>query len=189
MIAIQDDYLTKNTFEELQRHVLEAEFLTYKAGDKEFLAIPPPKFMENLLVAEGHDIILSFIRKAHKDFDTEPRIHADGIINGSRASLASVLYINQSEGVTPNGTAFYDHFIYGKSLPERTNPKEFDILLTEDSNDLSKWKETDRIMARPNRLAIYNANYFHAKWPNRIDEGERTVLVTFYTKKQKDHDR
>lgn len=182
MIAVQDNFLPTDVFTELQQHCLNSDFDTIKAGDKEFLTIPTPKNIVPYLHAEGHDIILSFVRKAHKDFDTSPRVHADGIINRHRTTLASVLYINPSEGVTPNGTAFYEHQKWGRTAPNEINETEFDRLLTEDANDPEKWRETDRITAVPNRLLLYDANYFHAKWPNKIEQGERIVMVTFYAK-------
>lgn len=135
-----------------------------------------------MLQVEGHEMILSFIRKAYKGFDNEIRIHADNIISGSKTSLAAVLYINDPDGVTPNGTSFWKHTDYGYQLPENISNEEFDRLITEDSNNLSKWSKTDFISAIPNRLLLYNSNYFHSKYPAEIEAGERIVAVAFYKK-------
>src|SRR5690606_14328916 len=116
----------------------------------------------------------------HRNFDTDFRIHADGIIMNEKTDLASVLYISESN--TPNGTAFWQHHKHGKSLPADVTEQEFNRLLTEDSNDLSKWKQIGFVQNVPNRLLTYNANHFHSKFPSLIDSGERIVLVTFYKK-------
>ena len=97
------------------------------------------------------------------------------------AFLSSVLYINDEEDVTPNGTAFYKHHKYGYELPE-VSEQEFNRMILEDAKDPSKWTKTDTISAKPNRFLLYQANYFHSKFPAHIVQGERQVLVTFYKK-------
>jgi hypothetical protein len=96
--------------------------------------------------------------------------------------LASVLYINDSTGVTPNGTAFWEHHKHGYEAPKDVSPEEFDRLILEDSNQNENFTMTDKIMARPNRLLVYNAQFFHSKWPFQINQGERIVCATFYKK-------
>ena len=181
MGVVIDDYLPREEFKELQEFCKDTEFQIFPAGDKSFLAILTPESLLERLEINGHNIIFSFIRKAHKDFDTDLRIHADGIIMGKKTSAASVLYIND-DNITENGTAFYDHYIHGHKLPEGFTEEEFDRLLSEDSNDGSKWQLTAKIEAKPNRMLVYNSNHFHAKYPQVIEEGERIVCVTFYEK-------
>ena len=94
--------------------------------------------------------------------------------------MACVFYINKQDGVTDNGTCFYEHTKYGIKLPENCSDQEFDDLIVNDSNDESKWKRLDYISSRPNRLLMYDSNYFHSKYPKKIEEGVRIVLVCFY---------
>ncbi len=182
MIFVQDNYLPTEVFKQLQDYCLNNKFEIVKVGEKEFSVLEPPKDILNYFQAEGYELIFSFIRSAHKDFDTDYRIHADNIIQGRKTKMASVLYINNDD-VSPNGTAFYKHHKHGLMLPESCTEEEFDRLLEEDTNDLSKWEEMGYIRAVPNRLLMYDANYFHAKHPNKIEKGIRVVLVLFYAEK------
>lgn len=182
MIRVLDNYYPKEVFEYLQHYCDTKPFQMVKAGDKEFCSLPAPEKFEKYTDITGYHTVLSFIRKAYKGFDNEWRIHADNIINGHKIDVATVLYINENEGVTENGTSFWRHKIHGFELNKNIDNKEFDRILTEDSNDLSKWNQTDFISARPNRLLAYDANLFHSKYPQEIEEGERIVMVNFYSK-------
>jgi|GEM_PF-1389964 len=183
MIQIIDDFLTNEQFRGLQEYC-EQPFRIEGAGTKdqrkEFLILDTPEWIKPELELEGHEVIFSFIRKAHKDFDIDPRIHSDGIIMDKYTDVASVLYINESEGVTPNGTMFFDHDQYGDRLPKDADGDLYNKMLKE-SNTTSHWTPTDKVYSKPNRMLSYPANYFHSKFPARIVKGERVVLVTFYT--------
>lgn len=181
MISIHDNFFEHRTFKVLQQYC-KNEFFIKKAGEKEFLVLPTPENLYPFLEIADHRIILSFIRKAHKDFDTDHRIHCDGTIEGEKTSLASVLYINEKKGVPENGTMFWEHHKWAHRLPSAVGEKEFDRLLLEDANDLSKWEKRDVVHARPNRFLVYDSSLFHSKWPSKIEEGERIILVTFYAK-------
>ena len=180
MIIVQDNYLDKEDFEWLQDYCDKTEFQYINGGDKEFLAINTPERILEHLEIVGYDIIFSFIRKAHKDFDNDHRIHSDGIILGHYTHMASVIYLNDEDGVTPNGTMFYEHEEHGKGLPENVSPEVYDKVLG-DSNKIGMFEERDRIYSKPNRALNYDASLFHAKFPKVIEKGERIVLVTFYT--------
>jgi len=182
MIQITNNFLPSNIFNWLQTYTAVNQFEIIKAGDKEFCTLPTPKDLLDQLQIPGHEIILTFIRKAYPGFDNTWRIHADNLIQGHKAALASVLYININEGVTPNGTAFWSHPLYGERLPDDVSPQEFDRLLTEESNNVDLWEKGAFVPAQPNRLLVYDAQRFHSKFPNEITKGERTVLVTFYKK-------
>ncbi|CAL2094763.1 DUF6445 family protein [Tenacibaculum sp. 190524A02b] len=181
MILIQDNFLPKPVFNELQNYCLNNDFKIVKTHDKDFSVLKTPEKIIPYLRAEGYQIIFSFIRQANKTIDTEYRIHADNIINGEKTAMASVLYINEGN-ITPNGTAFYKHSKHGYLLPSNCTEEEFDRLLVEDSNDTSKWEKSDHIKAKPNRLLMYNSNLFHSKVPDKIEKGNRIVLATFYKK-------
>lgn len=182
MIHVQDNFLPINIFSSLQKYCEDNPFEIVTVGEKKFSVLPTPDEVDPIIQIPGHKIILSFIRNAHKDFDTLPRIHADNIINGKKTSLARVIYLNDPHGVTPNGTSFYKHEKYGPELPDNISFQVFNDVLIKDSNNLSKWTPTDFIYSYPNRSVLYNSNYFHSKFPYKIEKGTRIVLVVFYTK-------
>ena len=183
MIIIEDNFLSEEDFKNLQDYCKQL-FRVERAGAgdqwKEFLVLDTPPAILEQLELEGHEVIFSFIRKAHADFDTDPRIHSDGIIMNKYVDVASVLYINDKEGVPRNGTAFYDHAFFGEKLPKDVKPELYNDVLR-DSNVTGIWQQTDKVYAKPNRLLSYPANYFHGKFPAKIETGERIVLVTFYS--------
>lgn len=181
-MTVINNFLPKNIFEKLQKHCNETPFQIVQIGDKEFSVLNVPDYLFDLIKIDNHEIVLAFIRSAYSGFDNENRIHADNIINGSKIDLASVLYINETNGVTPNGTCFYSHVKHGKELKENVSEEEFNRLLTEDSNNDSKWIKEECVSAYPNRLLKYNAQFFHAKYPKEIMQGIRIVLVCFYKK-------
>jgi hypothetical protein len=182
MISIFNNYLPEQLFNELQRYCNDNEFQIVKAGEKEFSVLEVPQDIIPYLQLAGHSIILTFIRSAYKGFDDTQRHHADNIIEGQKTAMASVLYINQKEGVTPNGTLFLNHILYGSELTEGVSNEVFDDIIENDSMDESCWTENARVYSKPNRLVTYSANQFHGKFPNEIEEGVRQVLVIFYKK-------
>lgn len=183
MIHVQDKFLPEKIFKELQEYTNSNSFDKITAGDKEFSVLATPNEILQLLEVDSKEIIISFIRSAYLGFDDELRIHADNIIMGEKSERASVLYINDTDEVTENGTAFWCHNNYGIKLPKDISDKDFDLLLQNDSNDLEKWKQIGFIASVPNRLLTYDSNYFHSKYPNEIKKGVRYVLVTFYKNK------
>lgn len=177
MINVIDNFLPQDVFEKLQDYCYTNEFTIVDVEGKKFSALNTPDFVKEYL---GNGLILSFIRKAYNGFDEDLNIHADNEVYFEKSSMAFVLYINKPEGVTENGTCFYEHNIHGIELPKDCSNEEFDRLIIKDSNDESKWKRLDYISSRPNRLLTYSSNYFHSKYPDKIEEGERIVLVCFY---------
>lgn len=177
-MIVYDNYLRGGDFNEILDLVSTDEFIEIGGEDKKFLAIITPEEIKELVEIPGHETVFSFIRKAHKDFDTDPRIHADGIILNENVDVASVLYITTSG--TTNGTAFYSHRHYGQHMPADISEEEFNRLLIEDSNDPSKWEMVELVLNRPNRLLVYDAKAFHSKHPPVIENGERVVMATFY---------
>lgn len=181
-MKIIDNFLPENSFKQLQNYCNENDFKIVDAGGKLFSILETPVEMFGFLHEENHDLVLTFIREAYDGFDNTPRIHADNIIAGRKTALAKVLYINNPNSASENGTAFWKHHQYGVELPEDVTNEEFDRLLLEDSNNLELWKQTDFVEAKPNRLLTYNSNQFHSKWPANIAQGRRVVLVAFYAK-------
>lgn len=183
MITIQDNFLPEQVFRDLQDYANNVPFQLVKAGEKEFSVLETPRVLLDLLQIKGHFIVLTFIREAHAGFDNIERIHADGIIQNYKTSFARVLYLNEEDELEPHGTCFYDHHIHGQFLSEDATEEEFNRLIVEDSNEPAKWKMTDKVIGRPNRLLTYRSNLFHAKWPAKIEKGNRKVLVVFYADK------
>lgn len=180
MKEVKDAFLPKEIFQELQDYCKKEEFQIVQAGDKSFSVLDVPENVKPFLEIEGHELVLSFIRNAYSDFDNEWRIHADNIIMNERVTLASVLYINDPLGVSENGTSFYEHHLHGKELSECVSEEEYNRLILEDSNDVEKWLETDYVKSKPNRLLKYSARLFHSKSPNKIKEGKRVIMASFY---------
>jgi hypothetical protein len=77
-----------------------------------------------------------------------------------------------------NGTAFWKHKNYGE-IYNGKDSEEFDKLLKNDSNDISKWQLKSVIGHKENRLISYPCNYFHSKYPNEFINS-RKVFVMFY---------
>lgn len=182
MVQIHNNFLPEDVFHRLQAYSEQADFKTITVGEKDFSILTTPEEVIPFLEVPGHELFLSFLRRANNDIDTELRIHADNVIEGSKTSLASVLYVNKPHLTSYNGTFFWKHEKYGVELPENVTNEEFDRLIIEDSNDLDKWKPTDKVVSAPNKLLIYNSNLFHSKMPKQIKRGERVVLVSFYRK-------
>ena len=182
MISVVDNFLPEDEFKSLQEYCDNNLFEIVNFPGKSFSVLTPPSSVYNYLNIDGYEVILSFVRSAYKGFDDDLRIHADNIVQGKKIDVASVLYINDEDGVTPNGTAFWEHYIYGRSLPIDCTDEEFNNVIEVDANNRSAWIFKDYISSRPNRMLTYDANYFHSKHPAEITEGIRKVLVTFYTK-------
>jgi hypothetical protein len=182
-MTVINNFLPKIVFFDLQKFCKENKFEIIKLGDKEFSILQTPQELIPFFQIDGYELILTFIRSAYKGFDNDYRIHADNIMLGQKTALASVLYINEQLGTTPNGTCFYNHKTHGRELTEEVTNEEFDRLLLEDANNPSKWEKTDIVTSYPNRLLKYNSQAFHSKYPAEIIDGCRIVLVCFYAKK------
>lgn len=156
MINITDNFLPQEVFNRLQQYCNENEFQIVDAGEKQFSVLSVPEDLLNFFKFDGLELCFSFIRSAYNGFDEDIRIHADNIIQGNKTNYACVLYINNAEGVTENGTAFYKHKELGYKLPDDCTNEEFDRLILEDANDESKWEKLDYISSRPNRLLMYD---------------------------------
>ncbi len=182
MYEVKDNFLPKEVFLELQDYCNSNNFNIITAGDKQFSVLEVPETIKPYLEKEGYRVILSFIRSAWNDFDNDIRIHCDWDIMNQRTALASVLYINDPKGVSENGTAFYSHHIHGNSLSDNAKEEEYNRLILEDSNNESKWEQTDYVKSKPNRLLSYKSSLFHSKFPKQIKNGIRIVCVVFYKK-------
>ena len=182
MVYIKDNFLPENVFHSLVNY--SHDFEEVKTPGKSFFVKEIPgdltKYITNKLEAiEGKKIknILSFLREAKEKQDDDWRIHNDSIIEGEQPDRAIVLYVKSSEAEL-NGTAFWEHKDY-KFNYIKSNNEEFDRMLTEDSNDTTKWKLNSVIGHRDNRLLSYPSEYFHSKYPNKF-KNQRVVLIMFY---------
>lgn len=177
-ITVQDNFLSSEDFLELKKYTEDNEFFLVSTGEKSFLVLYTPDWVEKKLHIPMHEMVLTFIRKAHRDFDTLPRIHADNIINGKRVSMARVMYIDLPTSHS-TGTAFWNHHVHGEYLPEDVTEEEFNRLIVEDANDLHRWEYLSEVEGIPNRLLTYPGNKFHSKTPPIVEQ-DRVVLVAFY---------
>jgi hypothetical protein len=183
MIYIKDDFLDNNLIELLNTN--KDEFQEIKTPGKSFWVKEAPLMIMQVIKLEiedleGHRIepILGFMREAKEGQDQDWRIHNDSIIEGQQPDRAAVLYVSDDqERMAINGTAFWDHNIHGNAF--EGTPEEYDRLLVEDSNDVTKWSLKSIIGHKKNRLISYPCNYFHSKYPNEFVDS-RVVFVMFY---------
>ncbi len=182
MIYIVDDFLPKNLFKELLTYC--DEFEEFKTPGKSFWIKELPDdfvdfFKNKIEKVEGRKIknILCFLREAKKNQDNNWRIHNDTIINNKKPDRAIVYYIEANEKQL-NGTAFWNHETYGDKYIQ-SDSVEFNRMLTEDAEDVSKWSLSSVVGYKPNRLLSYPCEYFHSKYPKEY-KNQRIVLVMFY---------
>ena len=188
MIYIIDDFLDKELLNRVTNSLKDFKKVITK--EKDFWVITPSdKFInymaKRLSYEEGADIenILCFFREAKKDQDNDWRIHNDSIINNKQPDRALVLYLSENNMEELNGTAFWEHKKYGDKFSNTESVEEFNRMLKEDANDLSKWNLKTVIGHKKNRLISYSCEYFHSKYPNEFLES-RKVLVMFYKSSQ-----
>ena len=185
MIYIIDDFLDEDVLKTIEKEIEENKFKERKFPDKSFWIQEANPYLVKYILTKleiEEDTFLestsAFFREAKGDQDNDWRVHCDFGPNTAEANRACVLYINQNITDDLNGTAFWDHKKHGHTL-EYGNLKEYNRILLEDSEDLSKWKLQSVIGSKKNRLLSYPTNYFHSKYPNEFKES-RVVFVMFY---------
>ncbi len=181
MIKTIDNHLPPLALSDLKNYISENEFQEQKVDDRIFSVMPLPRYLLEFFQIKGQELILAFLRRSNLNYDVTLNIHSDGLVNGRKTSLASVLYLNND---LETGTQFYKHHIHGLKLPDDVSENEFNRLLIEDSNNISKWTKMDYVAGVENRLVVYDASAFHSKSPQIIN-GERIVAVFFYSEKNK----
>jgi hypothetical protein len=183
MIYIKDDFLEESLIELLNKNTdsfqkvdTPGKSFWVKLPSDDFIGLICDKLgkIENCYIKP----ILGFFREAKEDQDNDWRIHNDSIIEGQRPDRAIVLYISADNFKDVNGTAFWEHKLYGDKFLEES-PEKYDKLISEDSNNLDKWTLKTIIGHKQNRLLSYPCNYFHSKYPNEFIDS-RIVFVMFY---------
>lgn len=187
MIHIVDNFIEKDLFKIATDYLKKGEFLKHTVGEKNFYVQESPEafnqyVLSKLGMIEGRPLenILSFFRTSTDELDTQWRIHSDLKIKGEHPDRAAVIYMSPRELETLNGTAFWEHDIYGKSLPAHVDEEEYNRMIKVDSEKLEKWRLVSVVGYDQNRLISYPANYFHSKYPNQSWAEGREVFVIFY---------
>ena len=146
MINVIDNFLSQELYDKVYDRLMYNEFVEVEAGNKSFWIQPSMDDFNELIInkislIEGVERknIFSFFRVATNEVDTDWRIHSDAIINGERPHRALVLYLSPSEMKGLHGTAFWEHKELGDSLPQDVSFENYDKVLENDSNDMSKW--------------------------------------------------
>lgn len=190
MIYIKDNFLDNELWEKLNEEITDESFTTVDLIDLKIEYHPLSdkwvKFMVDWLsIIEDADIenIACFVRKATDVLDNKWQIHNDGHIQGQQPDRACVLYLSPSTMTELHGTAFWEHVDHGEEYKQLNNIEEYDRLIKEDFNDISKWNLKSVIGYKQNRLISYPCNYFHSKYPNKSWKEGRVVLVMFYKSK------
>jgi len=187
MIYIIDDFVEKNLFKLANQYLDENKFNKVIVGKKDFYIQDSNKDFDEyiatkLSIIEGKKIenILSFFRVATDEIDVTWRIHSDLNINGQKPDRAVVLYLSPREKEELHGTALWEHYIYGRELPEDISDEEYDRMIKMDADELEKWRLSTVVGYEENRLVSYPSSYFHSKYPNVSWEEGRKVFVMFY---------
>jgi len=183
MIYIKDDFLDKDLIDKLNRD--KSSFQKVDTPGKSFwVKLPSDDFLQ-LVCDKISNIenccikpILGFFREAKENQDNDWRIHNDSIIEGQRPDRAAVLYVSEEKFNGLNGTAFWEHKMYGDKFLDES-PERYDKLIIEDSNDLDKWILKSIVGHKQNRLLSYPCDYFHSKYPHEFINS-RIVFVLFY---------
>ena len=186
MIYIKDNFLEPDLLEIILKD--KREYLEVETPGKSFWVKEPSKSLVDYMVDKISYVehveaenILCFFRQAKIDQDSDWRIHNDSIIEGQKPERALVLFLSQDTKDGLNGTALWSHKTHGDTYKGSTED-DFNRLLINDSNDISKWDLKTVIGHKQNRLVSYPCEYFHSKYPN-VFEDSREVLVMFYKTK------
>jgi len=185
MIYIKDNFLPEDLLKAVRDDTSSFEKVD-TPGKSFWVKYPSEEFInfmrDSLSEIEGCDIenILCFFREAKEKQDDQWRIHNDSIIEGQQPDRAVVLFLSDEEEFKYglNGTAFWSHKIHGDTYPGGS-VDDFNELLTDDCNDISKWDLKTVVGHKKNRLVSYPCEYFHSKYPKEF-KNSRQVLVMFY---------
>lgn len=196
MIYVVDDFLNKDLLESTQSKLNSEEYVEHKTPGKSFWVQHPTEeftntVMKGLESREGAELecILAFFRVSNEDVDKEWRIHSDLNIAGQKPDRAAVLYMSPKEIDELHGTAFWDHKVYGKSLPDNTTDDEYNRMILSEAENLESWRLSSVSGYEENRLISYPANYFHSKYPKKSWASGRQVFVVFYKFKEVDKNK
>ena len=186
-VYIIDDFFSRELLDKILEDKDEYQEVT--TPGKSFWVKRPTEDFLNWMCARVSDVegtlispILGFFREAKEGQDNDWRIHNDFIIEGQRPDRALVVYLSEDDDVELNGTAFWEHSVYGdkfEASSEDLTEKEFNDLIVNDSNNLDLWKLRSVIGHKQGRLISYPCNYFHSKYPNEF-KNSRQVFVMFY---------
>jgi hypothetical protein len=186
-IYIIDDFFSKELLDRILNN--EKEYQEVKTPGKSFWVKKAHKDFLDWTCNKISDIegtlispILGFFREAKEGQDNDWRIHNDFIIEGERPDRALVVYLSEDEDTKLNGTAFWEHKVYGDSFKptnEDLTEEEFNNLIINDSNNLDLWTLKSVIGHKQGRLISYPCSYFHSKYPNEFINS-RQVFVMFY---------
>jgi hypothetical protein len=187
MIYVVDNFLDIDFYNLYSRKLKEGSNTEVILGNKSFYVQPADDQFVNIVCdllsgVEKKTVkpILAFFRCATDKLDNDWRIHSDFIIDGQKPDRACVLYMSKSPLQGLNGTALWVHHKYGKELPDDVTAEEFDRMILDESEDLTKWRLQSVIGNEPNRVISYPANYFHSKYPSTSWAEGRYVFVMFY---------
>tara|TARA_R110000744_G_scaffold375312_1_gene488687 strand:- start:339 stop:1046 length:708 start_codon:yes stop_codon:yes gene_type:complete len=192
MIYIKDNFLEPDLLETILKD--KREYLEVETPGKSFWVKEPSNIFVDYMVAKisymehvEAENILCFFRQAKLDKDNEWRVHNDSIIEGQKPERALVLFLSEDNHKGLNGTALWSHKTHGDTYKGSTED-DFNKLLINDSNDISKWDLKTVIGHKQNRLVSYPCEYFHSKYPNAFEDS-REVLVMFYKTKISNEER
>jgi len=203
-VIVRDDVFP--WIDNLSRWVKErAVFNLHKAGGAGFEVARLPERLSEAMCDRVSSLLkvpikpkYSFLRLSTEEIDITMRNHTD---TGMGAQYACLVYLSDApadrEFDAMYGTAFWRHEKYGKSwtLPLKKghfidiDKKEHDRLITDDSQDQSKWKIDSFVSVKKNRMLIYPTGIFHSRYPwkgwGKDQTNGRLIWMMFFDKEKK----
>ena len=140
-MRVIDNFLS--TYTDYKRYTNQAKFEIKTFGNRDFYISTVPEHLQKLvydkikrLFSFKEEFIptLCYFRKNTPDIDTDIRIHTDQ----NHCEFVSILYMSEDMD-SLNGTAFWDHPKYGKSLPYDAKDKIIDNIIEYEGKDESIW--------------------------------------------------
>jgi ferredoxin-thioredoxin reductase catalytic subunit len=186
-VYVEDNFLPEVVLKEMEKYLVN--FKEVNTDEKKFWVMDPLEpFVDYVLkklslIFKGSEVsnVFCFHRIATDKLDTDWRIHCDSIINDDIPDRAGVIYLSDTELEEMHGTALWEHKVHGEALPwDKLSSSEYNRLLREDANDLSKWNLKSVIGYKKNRFVTYPCNLFHSKYPNYGWKSGRKIFVIFY---------
>ncbi len=165
MIKVIDNFLTKNTYNDLLAHIacgqFEDEVNPVDGGAFPFICKNIPSSVTNEMNEAFPGEFVEFLRASPEDVDCPNSVHH----NLSMGSLSIMLYTSDV-----GGTAIMRHRHTG--VMAASESKIITRVIRRQSNDIDAWKIMEIAEARPNRLVSFDSALLHVILPFSPKERE-----------------
>lgn len=167
------NFLNKKDFKKLVNYCNDG-ILTNITNNKESInVLQTPSWLINSLQIPGKELILTFIKEESRANVSNHSINADNVVNGKKATLTTELLISTECESAENTNVFYNHKLYGNSLPAEVSNED----LKDAKINKEQFKNISHIVEnKPNSLLSYQSNAFRSNYTR----DKRKVLVCIY---------